>query len=176
MAFLYLKALHVVFVVSWFAGLFYIVRLFIYQTEANEKPEPDRSILIKQYKLMAQRLWFIISWPSAVLTLIFGSSLLWHFAPDIPSYLWVKLGFVAALYVYFFICHSIFRNLQKDVYKHSSQSLRIWNEVATLLLISIVFLIILKNTLSMAYGIIGLILFGAILMIAIRLYKRFRKD
>lgn len=176
MAFLYFKALHVVFVVSWFAGLFYIVRLFIYQTEANEKPEPDRSILIKQYKIMAQRLWYIISWPSAVLTLIFGLSLLWHFAPDIPVYLWVKLGFVGGLYIYFFICHSIFSNLQKDVYKYSSQSLRIWNEVATILLVSIIFLIILKNTINMVYGIIGFLVLGATLMIAIKIYKKYRKE
>lgn len=176
MAFLYIKAIHVIFVVSWFAGLFYIVRLFIYQSEANIKPEPERSILINQYKLMARRLWYGIAWPSAIATLIFGLSLLHYFAPDIPFYLWVKLGFVAGLYIYFFVCHFIFRKLQNDVYKYSSQSLRIWNEVATVFLVSIVFLIILKNTLSMVYGIIGLLIFSFVLILAIQLYKKLRKE
>ncbi|MDQ3535545.1 MAG: CopD family protein [Bacteroidota bacterium] len=176
MAFLYIKALHVIFIVTWFAGLFYIVRLFIYQTEANVKPEPERTILIKQYKLMSRRLWLGISWPSAIATFIFGLVLLHYFAPDIPFYLWIKLGFVAGLYIYFFICHFIFRMLQKDVYKYSSQSLRIWNEVATIFLISIVFLIILKNTLSMIYGLIGLLIFSVVLVVSIQIYKKVRKE
>lgn len=176
MAFFYIKALHIIFVVSWFAGLFYIVRLFIYQTEANLKPEPEKSILTTQLKMMAKRLWYIISWPSAILTLIFGLSLLHFYAPDIPLFLWIKLGFVLALYVYFIICHKIFRQLQNDVYKYSSQTLRIWNEVATILLVSIVFLIVLKNALSMVYGLIGLVLFAVVLMLAIRLYKKLRNE
>ncbi|MFT7381507.1 MAG: putative membrane protein, partial [Roseivirga sp.] len=69
----YIKALHIIFIVTWFAGLFYIVRLFIYQVEAAEKPEPDRTILGDQLKIMANKLWYIITWPSAVLTLIFGT-------------------------------------------------------------------------------------------------------
>ena len=73
MEYLYLKSLHIVFVVTWFAGLFYIVRLFIYHTEANDKPEPDRSILFKQFVHMERLLWYVITWPSAILTLIFVS-------------------------------------------------------------------------------------------------------
>ena len=72
MGFEYVKALHLIFIVTWFAGLFYIVRLFIYQTEALEKSEQERQILKPQLDLMARRLWYIITWPSAVLTLIFG--------------------------------------------------------------------------------------------------------
>src|SRR5437660_9349628 len=68
----YIKSLHIIFVVTWFSGLFYIVRLFIYATEANDKPEPDRSVLVKQFLVMMRRLWYGITWPSAVLTLIFG--------------------------------------------------------------------------------------------------------
>ena len=73
MDFSYLKALHIIFVVTWFAGLFYIVRLFIYHSEAESKPEPERSILQKQYKLMEKRLWYGITWPSMILTITFGS-------------------------------------------------------------------------------------------------------
>ncbi len=73
----YIKPLHVIFIVTWFAGLFYIVRLFIYHTEAETKPEPEKSILQTQYKLMEKRLWYGITWPSMILTLVFGSWLLW---------------------------------------------------------------------------------------------------
>ncbi|MBL3655051.1 CopD family protein [Fulvivirga sediminis] len=173
---LYVKALHVIFIVTWFAGLFYIVRLFIYQVEANEKPEPDRSILIKEYKRNSSRLWFGITWPSAILTLIFGTWVLSY----VPSYLslgfmHIKLGLVLLLYVYHFLCHRIFKSLQKDEYKYSSQQLRVWNEVATILLVGIVFIIILKSALSMIWGLAGLIGFTVVLMLAIRLYKKVRE-
>jgi protoporphyrinogen IX oxidase len=176
MVFLYIKAIHVIFIVTWFAGLFYIVRLFIYQTEANQLAEPERSILIKQYKLMSRRLWYGITWPSAIATLVFGISLLHYFSSGLPLYLWIKIGFVIGLYFYHFTCHYIFRKLQKDVYNYSGQSLRIWNEVATIFLVSIVFLIILKSTLSMMYGIIGLLLFSLVLVAAINIYKKLRSN
>ena len=64
----YIKALHIIFVVSWFSGLFYIVRLFIYFAEAEKKEEPAKKILQTQYKIMSKRLWYIITWPSAILT------------------------------------------------------------------------------------------------------------
>ena len=73
----YVKALHIIFIVTWFAGLFYIVRLFVYQREALDKEEPERSIIGSQLALMAGRLWYMITWPSAVLTLIFGIWTLW---------------------------------------------------------------------------------------------------
>ncbi|NDK55847.1 CopD family protein [Pontibacter fetidus] len=174
MDYFYVKALHIIFVVTWFAGLFYIVRLFIYFAEAAEKPEPERSILLEQFKIMQKRLWYGITWPSAVLTLIFGLSM-WHLFGGTPNWLIWKLSFVVGLYVYHFLCHAIFKQQQQGILKYSSTQLRIWNEVATLFLISIVFLVVLKNTLSMVWGIIGLILFSAILMLAIRIYKRVRE-
>ena len=72
----YLKSLHLIFVVTWFAGLFYIVRLFVYQIEANEKPSPEKEILLQQYKIMTYRLWYIITWPSASLATLFAIWLL----------------------------------------------------------------------------------------------------
>src|SRR2546423_15670202 len=102
--YLYLKALHITFIVTWFAGMFYIVRLFIYNTEANEKPEPDRSILQKHFSIMIKRLWFGITWPSAVLTLIFGPLTMFNgnwsnvlFQPE-GRWLLIKLLFVLGLY------------------------------------------------------------------------------
>ena len=70
--YLYPKALHIIFVVSWFAGLFYIIRLFIYHTEAEEKPESERKALQDQFKIMENRLWYIITWPAAILATVFG--------------------------------------------------------------------------------------------------------
>ena len=109
MAFEYIKALHIIFVTTWFAGLFYIVRLFIYQTEALEKPEEERRILAPQLNLMANRLWYIITWPSAILTLIFGFWVFYFRWGYIQSgFMQAKLGFVLVLYIYHFICHKIY--------------------------------------------------------------------
>ena len=172
--FLYVKALHIIFVVTWFAGLFYIVRLFVYHAEAAEMQEPEKSILLKQYELMQKRLWFGITWPSAVLTFIFGLSLL-HLYPGIPIWLIIKLSLVALLYIYHFMCHKIYNLQQNRASKWSSMQLRYWNEVATLFLVSIVFLVVLKNISGLLYGVIGLILFTAVLVLAIKAYKKTRQ-
>lgn len=175
MDYLYLKALHIIFVITWFAGLFYIVRLFIYHTEALHKAEPERSILSNQLRLMSKKLWHIITWPSAVITIILGTSLLisqpsWLKMP----FMHIKLGFVFLLIIYHLGCQKIFSQLQKGSAKYSSMQLRIFNEVATLILFAVVFLIVLKNELSWIWGTLGLISFAVILMIAIKIYKRFR--
>ena len=175
MAYLYVKSLHIIFVTTWFAGLFYIIRLFIYYKEADEKEEPEQSILKKQYALMSKRLWYIITWPSAVLAGIFA---VWMLVLE-PSYLtmiWmhVKLSFVFVLYFYHIGCQKIFNQLQKDVIKYSSFKLRIWNEIATLLLFAIVFIVVLKSAISWVWGVVGILLFGIVLMLAIKLYKKIR--
>lgn len=174
-AYLYIKALHIIFVVTWFAGLFYIVRLFIYSTEANEKAEPERSILFKQLALMQNRLWYIITWPSAILTLIFGGSL-WYMLGSLPTWLAVKLCFVAGLFLYHLSLHKIFKQQTVGVFKYSSQQLRMWNELATLFLIIIVMLAVVKQMLNVVWGIAGLFVFAIVLMMAIKLYKKYRKD
>ncbi|MCW3074241.1 MAG: protoporphyrinogen oxidase [Flaviaesturariibacter sp.] len=178
----YLKALHITFIVTWFAGLFYIVRLFIYNTEANEKGEPEKSILQKQFAIMIKRLWFGITWPSAILTAILGPVLLFH--PDIQWYrslenesgqwLLIKLAFVAGLYVYHLSLHSIYKQEMRGVFKYTSQQLRIWNEVATIFLIFIVMLATVKQSISFVWGLVGLVGFIIILMSAIRIYKVLR--
>ena len=171
----YIKALHITFVVTWFSGLFYIVRLFVYNAEANEKPEPEKSILLTQYSIMQKRLWYGITWPSAVLTLIFG---VWIgiLYGSLPMWLLVKLFFVAGLFVYHISLHFIFRQQQKGIFKWSSQQLRIWNEVATIFLISIVMLAVVKQLLSVAWAVGVLIVFSIILFSAIKIYKRLRKE
>jgi putative membrane protein len=164
-----------VFIVTWFAGLFYIVRLFIYHTEADQKPEPDRTILSNQFKKMERLLWYVITWPSAILTLIFGTLTLLQ-VPHLLSqgFMHVKLTLVGLLYIYQFLTHRIYRKLQKNNFSLSSTQLRMWNEVPTVFLISIVFLIVLKSTLSMIWGVAGFFAVVAVLMVAIGVYKKYR--
>ncbi len=171
----YIKALHIIFVVTWFSGLFYIVRLFIYSAEADLKEEPERAILLKQFGLMQNRLWYIITWPSAILTLIFGGWL-WYLFGSLPTWLLVKLCFVVGLFIYHISLQSIFKQQAKGIYKYSSQQLRIWNELATLFLIILVMLAVVKQILSLAWAIAGLIAFAFVLMMAIKLYKNYRKE
>ena len=173
--YLYIKALHIIFVVTWFAGLFYIVRLFIYSAEANSKPEPERSILLKQLGLMQNRLWYIITWPSAILTFIFGGWL-WYLYGSLPTWLLIKLCFVLGLFLYHLSLHVIFKQQAKGVFKYSSQQLRMWNELATLFLVIIVMLVVVKQMLSVAWAIAGMAAFAIVLMIAIKLYKKYRTD
>ena len=177
MGFEYVKALHLIFIVTWFAGLFYIVRLFIYQTEALEKPEQERLILKPQLDLMARRLWYIITWPSAVLTLIFGYWVLtyrWGYLQQ--EFMQAKLIFVLLLYVYHGYSQLLFNELQAGKARWSSTQLRLWNELSTLLLFAIVFLIVLKNTLSMVWGMLGLVGLSLLLLLAIKLYKKYRTN
>lgn len=171
--YLYVKALHIIFVVTWFAGLFYMPRLLIYQVEASEKPEPDRSILMDQFKIMQRRLWYGITWPSAVITFIFGLWML-HLYGLNGSWLWVKLGFVFGLYAYHIYTHFIFKLQQKNIFKLNSTKLRIWNEVATVYLIAIVFLVVVKDELVWIKALLGLAVFIFILLAAIKIYKRIR--
>jgi len=170
----YIKALHIIFVVTWFAGLFYIVRLFVYSAEANEKQEPERGILLKQFSIMQKRLWYGITWPSAILTLIFGTWMGFLFG-SLPSWLLVKLLFVLGLFIYHLFLHNIFRQQQKLNFRWNSQQLRIWNEVATLFLVAIVMLAVVKQLISFIWGILVLIAIGILLFAAIKVYKRFRK-
>ena len=172
----YIKSLHLIFVITWFAGLFYIVRLFVYQIEANEKSSPQREILLSQYKIMTYRLWYIITWPSAVLATIFAIWLLiimpgWLQMP----WMHVKLGFVVALFLYHFKCQQIYNQLQNDQFNFSSNYMRLWNEGATIILFSVVFLVILKNAFNWIYGVIGIILFSVLIMLGFKFYKRIRE-
>ena len=172
----YIKALHIIFVVNWFAGLFYMPRLFIYATEANEKPEPDKSILLNQFKIMQQRLWYIITWPSCVITVIVGTWLLFKSGFLMESWMHIKLAFVFLLIFYHLSLHVIYKLQQKNVFMYTSTQLRIWNEVATILLFAIVFLVVIKTNLSFLSGFIGLAILIVLLMLGIKLYKLVRKD
>lgn len=170
-----IKSLHIIFMVSWFAGLFYIVRLFIYNVEAGKKENEEKKILQNQYKIMQKRLWYIIAWPAMVLTVIFGVWML-ILKPELLDfgYMHIKLSFAFLLVIYHLICHKVFSNLQKGIGSYTSGKLRIWNEAATLFLVAIVFIIELKDSINWIYGVVGFFSVAILLMLGIKLYKKYR--
>lgn len=173
---LYVKALHIIFVVTWFAGLFYAVRLFVYHSEAEKKESLERNILQNQYKLMEKRLWYGIAWPSLVLTYIFGTWLV-LLKPGLlqEAFFLLKLCFVFGLTLYHLQCHAMYSQFQKNIVKYSSFRLRLWNEVATIFLVAIVFLIVLKKNTGLVWGMLGLILFIVALYFGVLLYRKNRE-
>lgn len=169
------KALHIIFVVCWFAGLFYMVRLFIYHIEAFEKSEIESDILHNQYQIMEKNLWNIITTPAMILTIIFGTTML-ILNPFYLSQPWmhVKLTFVLVLLFYHFKCSAIMKRLRTKSFKWTSTQLRLWNELATMFLVSIVFIVVLKSSMNWVLGTVGFFLVGVLLMMAIKLYKKIR--
>ncbi len=171
----YVLSVHIIFVVSWMAGLFYSVRLFIYHTEANDRPEQERIILQTEFAKIEAKLWNIITTPAMILTIAAGITMI-VINPALLKMPWlhVKLGFVGSLIVYHFICQRILQQLKQGIFKWSSFQLRLWNEVATILLVAIVFTVVLKSAVDWVYGLIGLIIFSVVIMASVKLYKRYR--
>lgn len=172
----YVKALHLIFVITWFAGLFYIPRLFIYHVEGLKKSKRIADILIPQFKIMEKRLWYIITWPSAILSILFAGWLI-VLMPDWLAQPWMhlKLFFVVLLIFYHLKTHKMFLKFQLDEANYSSMFLRIWNEGATVLLFAIVFLVILKDSLHWVSGLLGFLGICVVLLLGIKLYKRITK-
>ena len=176
----YLKAIHIVFVVTWFAGLFYMPRLFIYHTEANDQEQTAKDVLQAQFNTMMRRLWFGITWPSAVITLVFGLWVLFNggwgtaLVNGNASWLLIKLILVVLLYLYHFSLHYIYNKLRRMQFPYTSDQLRMWNEVATIFLIAIVMLATVKESFSFVWGILGMLALILVLLLAIRIYKKIR--
>lgn len=176
MLYFYVKALHLIFVITWFAGLFYVVRLFVYQIEAFHKPSPEKEIIGAQLKLMTKRLWYIITWPSMILAVGFG---IWLLSIRVvlitDTWMQVKLGFVLFLIVYHLFCHRYFNQLQNDIVKHSSNFMRLFNEGATIVLFAVIFLVNFRYSIDWIYGTLGLILFSILIMMGYKFYKYIRE-
>ncbi|WP_414580793.1 protoporphyrinogen oxidase HemJ [Scytonema sp. PCC 10023] len=176
MAYSWFKAFHIVGIVVWFAGLFYLVRLFIYHAEANQEPEPARTILKNQYQIMEKRLYSIITTPGMLVTVAMAIGLLTT-EPDVlkEGWLHVKLGFVVLLIGYHHYCKRLMKQLAEDKCKWNSQQLRALNEAPTVMLIVIVLLAVFKNNLPTditVWGIVGLVIAMAA---TIQLYARKRR-
>ena len=171
----YIKALHLIFVITWFAGLFYIPRLFIYILEAQKKSAKEKEVLTTQLTMMSKRLWYIITWPSAIFAVFFGLILIYI----LPSWLmqqWmiIKLVFATLLLVYHIKTHTMYIEFKNGIYKYSTTFMRFWNEGATVILFSIVFLVSIKNAFTWIFGLFGFIGLISILMLGIKAYKKFK--
>jgi len=179
----YFKALHLIFMVAWFAGLFYMPRLFIYDVEAESKEDGAREAVQQQLRMMSKRLWYIITWPGMILTVGFGTAMLMtqpvfldqEYNANNGYFMYIKLGMVLGLVVYHLYCHKLFVQQQKGKLSWGSTALRMWNEIATLLLIAIVFVIVLRRGIDWIYGTVGLLAVAIAFMIVIKMYKRWRE-
>ncbi|KTD54416.1 transmembrane protein [Legionella sainthelensi] len=137
---LYVKAFHIIAMVAWFAGLFYLPRLFVYHADTHD------AISLNRFKIMERRLYYGITWPAALLTTIFG---LWLLSYNPGYYLkaaWMhaKLGLVVVLWTYHLLCGHYYKAFAEDKNKKSTRFFRIYNELPTLLLIGIVILVVVK--------------------------------
>ncbi len=176
MGYYWFKAFHIVGFVTWFAGLFYLVRLFVYHAEANDKPEPARSILKEQYELMEKRLYGIIATPAMLVTIAMAIGLITT-EPDVLKQPWlhVKIGLVVLLVGYHHYCKRIMKKLAVDECKITAQQFRWLNEAPTIFLVVIVMLAIFKNNLPTdltTYVVIGMVVAFAA---SIQLYARKRR-
>jgi len=163
--------------VAWFVGLFYLIRLFVYHVEALDKPEPDKSILVSQYHIMEKRLFRIIMKPAMILTWVCGISLIVirgmeYFQAN--YWLHAKLVLVFLLSGYTEYAGKMISKLQSGHKIMSSHKMRLFNEVPTLFLVTIILLAVYKNLLNFGYTIAGIILFAIVLVLLTRLYRRIR--
>ena len=170
------KAIHIIFLVSWFAGLFYIIRLFIYHVEAFDRPDVERIVLQEQYKIMERRLMKIITTPAMILTLLSGIMMIWA-RPFLLQFSWMylKFGLLLLLFAYHGSCSYMMRKLKDDIIVAGSLKLRMWNEVATLLLVAIVFVVVFKDLTNWIWGVLGLVALGVLFMIIIKAVNKGKK-
>lgn len=177
MIYLYAKAIHIIFVICWMAGLFYMPRLFIYHTEAKGKGLEAYAILHKQFVLMENRLWWVITTPAMVITILSALVML-YVNPVLLTLGWMqlKLVFVLGMVIYHFKSQQMMYKLRDENSTWTSGQLRMWNEVSTILLFAIVFLVILKSTLNWIFGVVGLLTLAITLMILFKVYKKYRRS
>ncbi len=174
---LYCKALHLIGAVAWFAGLFYLVRIFVYHRECFDKPEPEKSTLSQQFRLMEKRVYRAICNPSMMLTITFGSAMLFLNPAYLKNgWLHVKLLFVVLLLGYHMYCKVILRKLEKEESTMTAFQLRLFNEVPALLLVAIVFLAVLRNTVNPLYILLGVAILGVLIFATAKRYQRARAD
>ena len=173
MYYLYLKVFHIIGVIVWFAGLFYLGRLYVYHREADDRPEPERTTLKSQFSLMERRLYYGIAWPGLCISVVFGIALILE--SGFPGWLHAKLAFAAVLVVYHLWCGHLRKLMLNENCSWNGTKFRLFNEIPTLLLFSIVFIVVFKSAIS--WNALLLILAGLILVIggAVHLRARRRK-
>ena len=185
----FLKALHVVGFVSWFAGLFYLVRIFVYYVEASEKTEPERSILTQEFIQMQKRVYKIICNPGMMITWTAGLGMLGLglFSDLIPNYLsvengtagWMhlKLLLLVGLLIYHIRCKKIIKQLEAGNNTMTSFQFRLFNEVPSLFLAAISFTAVFGKlgNLNYIYLFLGVAIFGFLVYRGAVAYRK-RRD
>jgi putative membrane protein len=176
MAYYWFKAFHIVGIVCWFAGMFYLPRLFVYHAEASEQPEPAHSILKSQYQVMEKRLYSIIMTPAMLLTLAMAIGLVTT-EPDVLKQPWlhVKLALVTALVVYHHACKRIMKKLAADECQMTGQQFRWFNEFPTVFFILTVMLAVFKNNLPTDATTWLIAAMVVVMAVTIQLYARKRR-
>jgi protoporphyrinogen IX oxidase len=176
MAYEWFKAFHLVGIVCWFAGMFYLPRLFVYHAEAYEHPEPARSILKNQYQIMEKRLYRIIMTPAMLLTIVMAIGLI-STEPDVLKQPWlhIKLAFVALLLAYHHICARVMKKLAADECKMTGQQFRWFNEFPTVAFVIVVMLAVFKNNLPTSATAWGIFAMSIAMAAFIQLYARRRR-
>jgi len=177
MALLIFKTIHIVGFVAWFAGLFYLVRIFVYHVEADERPEVERKILIDQYQIMQWRVYKIICNPAMMLTWTCGIAMI----VINPLYLamgWMhlKLTMLFLLLRYHLYCKRIIRRMEAGERPLDSFQFRLFNEVPTIFLVSIAFLGVMKTAVNYGYLFLGLGIFAGLMYFGAKRYKRRREE
>ena len=174
MSYLSIKAVHIIFVICWFAGLFYLGRMFIYFKEAENRVDNEKKILQKQFLIMSERVMNIIIWPSVFLASTFGSLML-YYNSGLLGALWMKIKLIVVLFllVYVFVCQHILNLMKKGILNISENKLRFFSEGATLFLIAIVSIASLKTEVSWIYFTAIFIIISVLLSILIKLYQKY---
>ena len=177
MAYYWFKAFHLIGIVVWFAGLFYLVRLFVYHAEASQQPEPAQTILKDQYQLMEKRLYSIITTPGMLLTVAMAAGLIYTEPEVIKSgWLHIKLALVVVLIGYHHFCGRIMKKLAKGECNWSGQQFRALNEAPTILLVAIVLLAVFKNSLPLDLTTWLIVALVVAMAASIQLYARKRRQ
>lgn len=175
----FFKAIHFIGLVSWFAGLFYLPRLFIYHVEAIEDKDLNRKeILTKQFGIMQNRLYKIIMNPALVMTFFGGFSMIfWRYGWEgWKANIWLhwKLLLVGGLVAYHYYCGQLIKRLAAGEKVMTSTKLRLFNEITTLFLLSIVLLAVYKGNINFFYAFGGLLGTGILLGMGVKWYKKIR--
>lgn len=171
------KSLHVIGFVAWFAGLFYLVRLFVYHREAFDREDHEQKVLHSQYSIMERRLYHIITQPAMILTWAAGIAML-IINPAYLSMGWMhlKLTLLIGLTIYHFSLSRMMGRLQASTVTMTSFQFRLYNEVPTILLIGIVLLAVYKSLIDMLAVFGVLIAVSILLFLFARWYKKKRSN
>jgi protoporphyrinogen IX oxidase len=176
MAYLWFKSFHIIGFVAWFAGLFYLPRLFVYHIEAVERPEPEKKILQTEFSILEKRLYKLIMNPAMIFTLIMAAGIIWT-EPEILKQTWLhaKIALVLLLVGFHHYCGRIIKKLEAGTCTISGIQMRRINEVPTVLLAIVVLLAIFKGSFPTSIAAWGTIAAVVAFAVIIQLYARNRR-